>query len=65
MHVLKPIGAILQYHQLPNQSYVNVEVVKNSDGIRDLILMHSHDMGCSLYITISDFLFIADWAQKP
>lgn len=65
MMIRKPIGAILQYHQLPNKSYVNVEVVENSDGIRDVILTHSHDMGCSLYITISDFLFIAEWAQQP
>lgn len=65
MQVLKPIGAKLYSDQLPSQSYVNVEVVEGSDGIRDLCVKHSVDMATELYIAISDLIYITEWAQKP
>lgn len=65
MHVLKPIGAILQHHELPNESFVNVEVV---EGLSKTTLCFAHPFDVredKIQIDIKDLNYIVEWAQKP
>lgn len=63
MNIQKPIGSRLLARDLPGGSLVNIHVNESEDELPSLTFV-PYRMG-NVELTLSDLLYIAEWAQKP